>query len=40
MSSIFSQITIKQLEVLQEAVLSEVSNLNDLVMNRKKLREW
>ena len=40
MSSTFSQITIKQLEVLQEAVLSEVSNLNDLVMNRKKLREW
>ena len=40
MSSTFSEITIKQLEVLQEAVLSEVSNLNDLVMNRKKLREW
>ena len=35
MPSTFTQQTIKQLGVIQEVVLSNVSNLNDLVMNKK-----
>ena len=31
----FSQQTIKQLEVIRKVVLSEVSKLNDVVINKK-----
>ena len=35
------QETVKQLEIIREVVLSEVSNkLNDLEGNEQKIREW
>ena len=35
MDEVCHQQTVRQLEVIQEVVLSEVSKLNDLVMNKK-----